>query len=186
MNINVCMHIYGCICVGLSVCLWIGDQRGDLIPGIFEGVPKCLEDLPLAILVGSPHKELCQWKPVRLEERMKDVSVRSETFRAQDVGLGSQAQHRTWSRKSAALRHGSQTVGRWYGVRKKGSEQLIQWQDESASLEAVLDFCRILTIAIHTHKEVKKCQLHLLKFLLLFYYFFVYNLWNAQSAECEN
>ena len=42
------VYIYGCICVGLSVCCWMGAQGEDLI---FEVVPECLEDL-LIVYIG--------------------------------------------------------------------------------------------------------------------------------------
>ena len=41
----VYIYIYGCICVGLSVCSWMGGQRRDLIFGIFEVASECSEDL---------------------------------------------------------------------------------------------------------------------------------------------
>ena len=39
------IYIYGCVCVGLCVCLWMDGQGEDLIPGIFEVAPECPEDL---------------------------------------------------------------------------------------------------------------------------------------------
>ena len=42
MSINVCVcvyiyiYIYGCRCVSLCVCSWMGNQRRDLIFGIFD------------------------------------------------------------------------------------------------------------------------------------------------------
>ena len=76
----------------LSVCSWMGGQRGDLISGIFEAVPECPEDISLSILARRPHKELCPRKPARPEEKDEErQSVKSETP-GQSIGSETQKQ----------------------------------------------------------------------------------------------
>ena len=53
ISIHVCVYIYiyGCVCVGLCVCSWIGSQGEDLISSIFEAVLEYPEDHSLFTLV---------------------------------------------------------------------------------------------------------------------------------------
>ena len=51
------------------MCSWMSGQRGDLISGNFEAAPVCPEDLSLSTLARRLHKELCQRKPAKPEEK---------------------------------------------------------------------------------------------------------------------
>ena len=71
-------------------------QGRDLISDIFEAAPECPEDLSLSILAWRSHKELYLGKPVRPEERTKDISqlvvrLRSSQSRAEEQSVRSKA-----------------------------------------------------------------------------------------------
>ena len=69
MCVCVCVCVCICVCVcGVSVCLWMGGQRRDLIFSIF-GWCRYLEG-SLCLFWHEDHtkKELCLPKPARLEE----------------------------------------------------------------------------------------------------------------------
>ena len=72
--------------VWVSLCSWMGGQRGDLISGIFEAVPGCPEDLSLTILAQRPHKVLGLRKSARPEE--KDEGHHSVRVRLRGSQLG--------------------------------------------------------------------------------------------------
>ena len=55
--------------MGLSVCSFMGGQRGDIISGIFKAGPECPKDLPLSILAQRLNKELSLRKPASTEEK---------------------------------------------------------------------------------------------------------------------
>ena len=72
------------VCVGLCL-LWVA---GGIIFNIFEVVPECL-DIPLLIFVQRSHKELCQQKPARQEERTKDVVCWEWDYGVESQSVGS-------------------------------------------------------------------------------------------------
>ena len=99
-------YIYGCICVGLSVCSWMGGQRGDLIPGIFEAVPECLEDLPLSIFGARTTQRAV---PAKICETGRENEGRSQLggrlrSRVRNSNPGRGASQSALRRQSRALR----------------------------------------------------------------------------------
>ena len=86
----VCVYRYICVCVcvcvdvyvWVSVCSWMGGQRGDLISGIFEAAPETF----LCLYWREDHTERCPRKRARPEEKdegrqsvQSRRAVRSET-----------------------------------------------------------------------------------------------------------
>ena len=67
------------MCVGgLGVCSWMDGQKGDLVSGIFEAAPECLEGLPLSIWREYRTKN-CTRENLRVRNETLSQSIRNET-----------------------------------------------------------------------------------------------------------